>query len=83
MDLFDKCNAFTRAEDAMAADLYPYFTPIEAVRGNMVRVRGRDIYRYRVSLGRWLTLPATPDTVITTVGVGITFLSKATIPLPF
>ena len=43
MDLFEKCNAFTRAEEALAADLYPYFTPIEAVRGNKVKVRGRDM----------------------------------------
>jgi 8-amino-7-oxononanoate synthase len=43
MDLFEKCNAFTRAEEALAADLYPYFTPIEEVRGNMVKVRGRDM----------------------------------------
>ena len=31
MDLFEKCYAFTRAEEAMAADLYPYFTPIQEV----------------------------------------------------
>jgi len=43
MDLFEKCYAFTRAEEVMAADLYPYFTPIEEVYGNKVKVRGREM----------------------------------------
>ncbi len=41
MDLFDKCNAFTRAEEAQASGLYPYFVPIEEVHGNEVKVRGK------------------------------------------
>jgi 8-amino-7-oxononanoate synthase len=43
MDLFDKCYAFTRAEEAMSAGLYPYFTPIQEVFGNKVKVRGKDM----------------------------------------
>lgn len=43
MDLFDKCNTFTRAEEAMEADLYPYFTPIQEVWGNKVKVRNKEM----------------------------------------
>jgi len=43
MDLFDKCNMFTRAEEAMEADLYPYFTPIQEVWGNKVKVRNKEM----------------------------------------
>jgi 8-amino-7-oxononanoate synthase len=43
MDLFEKCYAFTRAEETQAAGLYPYFTPIEEVKGNMVKVKGKDM----------------------------------------
>jgi 8-amino-7-oxononanoate synthase len=43
MDLFDKFLAFTRAEETIAAGLYPYFTPIEEVHGNRVKVRGKDM----------------------------------------
>jgi 8-amino-7-oxononanoate synthase len=43
MDLFDKCYAFTRAEEVMSADMYPYFTPIQEVKGNKVKVRGRQM----------------------------------------
>ena len=43
MDLFDKCNEFTRAEEALSSGLYPYFTPIQEVFGNKVKVRGKDM----------------------------------------
>jgi len=43
VDLFDKCNTFTRAEEAMEADLYPYFTPIQEVWGNKVKVRNKEM----------------------------------------
>jgi 8-amino-7-oxononanoate synthase len=43
MDLFEKCNTFTRAEEAISADLYPYFTPIQEVYGNKVKVRGKEM----------------------------------------
>lgn len=43
MDLFDKCLAFTRAEELKAADLYPYFTAIEEAVGNRIKVGGRPM----------------------------------------
>jgi len=43
MDLFDKCMSFTRAEEAQAMDMYPYFTPIQEARGNRIKVKGRDM----------------------------------------
>jgi 8-amino-7-oxononanoate synthase len=43
MDLFEKCYNFTRAEEVMAADMYPFFTPIQEVLGNKVKVRGREM----------------------------------------
>ncbi len=43
MDVFDKCMSFTRADEAQAADLYPYFTPIQEARGNKIKVKGRGM----------------------------------------
>lgn len=43
MDIFEKCYEFSRAEEVMAAGLYPYFTPISEAKGNRVKVRGRDM----------------------------------------
>jgi len=43
MDLFEKCYNFTRAEEVMAADMYPFFTPIQEVLGNKVKVRGKEM----------------------------------------
>ena len=43
MDLFDKCRAFTRADELKAADLYPYFTPIQEAAGNRIKVKGRPM----------------------------------------
>ena len=43
MDLFDKCYAFTRADEIKALDMYPYFTPIQEVIGNKVNVNGREM----------------------------------------
>ncbi len=43
MNLFEKCYNFTRAEEAMAMGFYPYFTPIQEVRGNKVRVDGKEM----------------------------------------
>ncbi len=43
MELFDKCLAFTRAEEVQAADLYPYFTPIQEAHGNRIKVKGRPM----------------------------------------
>jgi 8-amino-7-oxononanoate synthase len=43
MDIFDKCYAFNRAEEVIAAGLYPYFTPISEAKGNRIKVHGRDM----------------------------------------
>lgn len=43
MDLFDKCQEFTRADEAQAADLYPYFTAIQEAKGNRIMVNGRPM----------------------------------------
>ncbi|MBS3819076.1 pyridoxal phosphate-dependent aminotransferase family protein [bacterium] len=43
MDIFDKCYNFTRAEEVMESGLYPYFTPIEEVQGNKVKVNGKEM----------------------------------------
>lgn len=42
-DLLDKCFSFTRADEAMAMDMYPYFTPIQEVRGNKIKVNGKEM----------------------------------------
>jgi 8-amino-7-oxononanoate synthase len=43
VDLFDKCRAFTRADELKAADLYPYFTPIQEAVGNRIRVKDKPM----------------------------------------
>jgi 8-amino-7-oxononanoate synthase len=43
VDLFEKCLAFTRADELKAADLYPYFTPIQEAVGNRITVNGRPM----------------------------------------
>lgn len=43
MDIFKKCYDFTRADEAKAMGLYPYFTEINNVQGNYVWVDGKKI----------------------------------------
>jgi 8-amino-7-oxononanoate synthase len=43
VDLFDKCLSFTRADELKAADLYPFFTPIQEAVGNRIIVNGRPM----------------------------------------
>ena len=43
MSIFDKCFAFTRAEEAQQLGLYPYFTPIQEVSGNKVIIDGKEL----------------------------------------
>jgi len=43
VDLFDKCYAFTRAEEAQAMGIYPYFTPIQEISGNKIKVDGKEM----------------------------------------
>ncbi len=42
-DIFDKAFSFTRADEAMAAGVYPYFKPIAEQRGGTVKVDGREM----------------------------------------
>jgi 8-amino-7-oxononanoate synthase len=59
MDLFEKCYSFTRADELMAMDMYPYFPPIEAVKGNMVSVKGKGMIM--VGSNNYLGLLSHPD----------------------
>jgi len=43
VDLFEKCLAFTRADDVKAAGFYPYFRAIEENEGPVVQIEGRKI----------------------------------------
>jgi len=43
VSLFDKCYNFTRAEEAQEMGIYPYFTPIQQVKGNKVKINGKDV----------------------------------------
>ncbi len=39
--LFDKCRGYTRAREAQAAGLYPYFTPITEAEDTVVTIHGK------------------------------------------
>jgi 8-amino-7-oxononanoate synthase len=43
VSIFDKCYNFTRADEAKAMGIYPYFTPIQEVKGNRVKVDGKEM----------------------------------------
>jgi 8-amino-7-oxononanoate synthase len=43
IDVFDKAYAFTRADEAMAAGMHPYFKPIARQHGGTVTVNGREM----------------------------------------
>ncbi len=43
MGLFDKCYCFRRAEEAQETGIYPYFTPIQKVEGNKVKINEKDV----------------------------------------
>ena len=45
--LFDKCRQFTRAREAQAAGLYPYFKPISESEDTVVVIEGQK----RIMLG--------------------------------
>ncbi|MBM3318027.1 MAG: aminotransferase class I/II-fold pyridoxal phosphate-dependent enzyme [Candidatus Eisenbacteria bacterium] len=42
VDLFQKCYAYKRVEEAKAAGLYPYFIPIEGSEGTVVTIGGEQ-----------------------------------------
>ncbi len=41
MDMFDKCYAYTRADDARRAGDYPYFIPLQDTEGTEVVINGK------------------------------------------
>jgi 8-amino-7-oxononanoate synthase len=43
VNIFNKCYEFTRADEAIAMGIYPYFMPIQEVEGNKVIVDGREM----------------------------------------
>lgn len=43
VDLFTKCNNFTRAREAIAAGVYPYFHPIQSGPGSEVIIGGKKM----------------------------------------
>lgn len=43
VNLFEKCYSYTRAEEAQRMGLYPYFTPIQEVNGNRVKIDGKEM----------------------------------------
>jgi len=43
MELFQKCFNFTRADEAKAANIYPYFHPLEANEGPVVTIYGKEM----------------------------------------
>lgn len=43
MDLFEKCIAFTRADEVKAIGLYPYFRAVEENEGPVVQIEGKKI----------------------------------------
>jgi 8-amino-7-oxononanoate synthase len=59
VSIFDKCFAFTRAEEAQQLGLYPYFTPIQEVRGNRVKIDGKEVIM--VGSNNYLGLLDHPD----------------------
>jgi 8-amino-7-oxononanoate synthase len=59
MDLFEKCYSFTRVDELTAMDMYPYFPPIEEVKGNRVSVNGKGMIM--VGSNNYLGLLNHPD----------------------
>lgn len=43
MDIFEKAHKFTRAREAQAMGIYPFFIPFEDSEGTVVRYQGREI----------------------------------------
>lgn len=43
VDIFDKIRTFTRAREAQAMGIYPFFIPFEDSEGTVVRYQGREI----------------------------------------
>ena len=42
-DIFNKAYEYTTADEVKSEGLYPYFKPLEATEGTVVRIEGRDV----------------------------------------
>lgn len=42
-DIFNKAYEFTKAEEVRASGLYPYFKPLTATDGTVVKIEGREV----------------------------------------
>jgi len=61
MDVFDKCSAFTRADDIKALGIYPYFQDMEENFGPVVRMHGKEVIM--AGSNNYLGLSKHPDVV--------------------
>ncbi len=76
MDLFDKCNRFTRAKELMAQGLFPYFRALSANESTRARVNGRDMVM--VGSNNYLGLTHDPRVVEAAVKATETFGTSCT-----
>ncbi len=76
IDLFTKAYNFTKAEEVKAEGLFPYFKPLQATNGTVVKIEGRDVVM--AGSNNYLGLTNDPrvieatQNVITTYGTGCT-----------
>lgn len=61
MDLFKKCQDFTRIEDIKAADLYPYFHELESKQGPIVEMEGHRTIM--IGSNNYLGLTSHPEVI--------------------
>ncbi len=59
MDLFDKCRQYTKAREAMAAGLYPYFHALETAQDTEVMIGGKRIIM--IGSNNYMGLTPIPD----------------------
>ncbi|MEX2600323.1 MAG: aminotransferase class I/II-fold pyridoxal phosphate-dependent enzyme [Balneolaceae bacterium] len=75
-DIFTKAFQFTKAEEIKELGLYPYFKPLQATDGTVVKIEGRDVIM--AGSNNYLGLTNDPRTieaaqnVIATYGTGCT-----------
>lgn len=61
MDLFDKCRQYTKAREAMAAGLYPYFHALETAQDTEVMIGGKRIIM--IGSNNYMGLTSDPRTI--------------------
>lgn len=65
MDIFQKCQMFTRAKEAIAAGIYPYFRQIQSGPGSEVMIDGKMMIM--IGSNNYLGLTGHPQVVEATV----------------